>query len=100
MQFTEAVRMTIKTVGVFSFLVLVLSACGADDPQSRLDEIEALRAKGFPMTDAQKGDVDRLVSEGAALLADGQRHASSEKFALALKVLKQAADADRFNKSE
>lgn len=89
-----------KGAGVPLLLALVLSACGSDDPQSQLREIEQLQAKGFPMTEAQKSEIAALVTEGSALLAAGQQEASSEKLARALEVLEQAADAERFNKSE
>ena len=92
--------MGFKAVGVSWILVMALTSCGADDPQSQLNEIEQLQTKRFPMTEAQRNEIASLVSEGSALLAAGQRDASSEKFDRALKLFNQAADADRFNKSE
>ena len=81
-------------------LALLLAACGADNPQSQLKEIETLKSKNFPLTDSQQTDLARLVSDGTAQLAAGNETAASEKFGEALKILNKAADADRFNKSE
>ena len=85
---------------VLLLLALFLAACGADDPQSQLKEIETLQSKNFPLTDSQQADVARLVSDGTTQLAAGDQAAASEKFSEALKILNNAADADRFNKSE
>ncbi len=88
-----------KTLAI-SLLLIALAGCGESSPEAKLEDINTLLGKNFPMTEDQKSDVERLVSEGRQLLENGKKEESSQAFASAIKVLKLAEDAAMFNKSE
>lgn len=81
-------------------LVLSLAACGADTPQAQLVEIEEMLAKKVPMSDAQKLSVETGVAAGKSLLSAGKVEAAQKALDGVIAVLKQAIDADLFNKAD
>lgn len=89
------------TVLLVAALVLVgASGCGKDDPAAQLETIDELMAKDFPLTEQQRSDVERLVSQGNALISTGELEQAAEVLAEAVDVLEFAEDAAMFNKSE
>jgi hypothetical protein len=77
-----------------------MTGCGSDDPDSRLDSINALMAKDFPLTDQQRTDIDKLVAEGKQLANNGKPEQANAVLDEAIAILEFAEDAAMFNKSE
>lgn len=92
-----------KTAAYVMLLILAsgLAACGDyDSPEAQLGAIREKLAKNLPMSTEQKAEVEQLVDEGSRLLAANKPKEASAAYAKALKTLKAAEDADRFNKAE
>jgi Tfp pilus assembly protein PilF len=93
--------MKISMSAVSLLLVLAVSACGdSSEPQAQLDAIKEKLAKNLPMSPQQKSEVEQLMTQGSRLLAANKTQEASAAFEQALKMLKAAEDADRFNKAE
>jgi ribosomal protein L6P/L9E len=89
-----------KKTLIAALFIAVLTACGADDPESQLSKIDELLADNHPLTTEQTSQITDAVANGKRLLAEGKNKEASTQFAAAIDVLEKAADADRFNKSE
>lgn len=93
--------MKILMSAVSLLLVLAVAACGdSAEPQAQLDAIKEKMAKNLPMSAEQKSEVERLMMQGSELLVANKTQEASAAFEQALKTLKAAEDADRFNKAE
>jgi polyhydroxyalkanoate synthesis regulator phasin len=79
---------------------MIMLGCSSSSPQDKLNEIDKLVRKGFPLTLEQKESVTTLVTEGKILLEQGREKESSEILSQALDVLHIAEDADIFNKAD
>lgn len=91
-------RMIIALLALF--LSANLAGCGDESPDAKLHAIQGLVAKNIPMNEEQKAEVDKFLTEGKRLLAEGKSEESIVALDRAFKVLKYAEDAAMFNKSE
>ena len=89
---------------VFSLIlittVVMIAGCGSEDPNALANQVDELLAKNFPMTEEQKVDVAKFTEQGKDLLSQGKSEESIQAYNQALVILKEAEDADMFNKSE
>lgn len=87
---------------VFLAAIVLLGAtgCGESDPASQINTINELMDKGFPITEQQRTEVERLVAEGSELASAGNPEQAGAVLDEAIKLLRFAEDAAMFNKSE
>lgn len=85
---------------ISTFLLFGPVGCGSSDPDAQLKTINELIAKDFPISDQQLAEIEKLVDEGNESVKAGDVEKASAAFDEAIKILKFAEDADRFNKSE
>ena len=89
---------------VFSLILIMTavmaSGCGSEDPQALAKQVDELLAKNFPMTDEQKAGVTKFTEQAKDMLSQGKSEESIPAYNQALAILKEAEDADMFNKSE
>jgi len=87
-------------IALLAFFVGACSQGGDGNGQDSVQAINAMVAKGYPMTENQKQEIKDLTAQGKKLQAEGKKAEAQAAFDKALAILNQAAESDRFNKAE
>ena len=85
---------------ILAMTVMMIAGCGSEDPKALAGQVDELLAKNFPMTEEQKAGVMKFTEQANDLLGQGKSEESIQAYNQALAILKEAEDADLFNKSE